>query len=258
MKKAPNPILTLFIILSIASLACASLSGGNAPETEPASPTLEPVTEEPTATAKPTSTPRPTVIPTQGPQEFYTEVFDEEKDLDSWFSFNLGRDSDEESKLDISPSKNGLTFTIEAEDMYVYYIYTPFAYTDTDITLVAGNKGVNTNNISIVCRFDIQNETWYEFSFMSSGLWFLYAVDDGGYNTIDNGGSNDLNLGKAVNEFGLSCKGNTIAMSVNGKELKTYTDNKYQFEEGSAGFNISSLGVTPVIVEVQSFDIAKP
>jgi hypothetical protein len=117
---------------------------------------------------------------------------------------------------------------------------------------------VNTNNISIVCRLDIQAGEWYEFSFTSSGLWFLYAVNEDGYNTIDNGGSNDLNLGKAVNEFGMKCEGNTITMSVNDKELKTYTDNKYKFDEGNVGFNISSLGVTPVIVEVQSFNIAQP
>ena len=81
---------------------------------------------------------------------------------------------------------------------------------------------------------------------------------DGKYRTIDNGGSNALHMGLAVNEYAMTCKDNTITMYINGKKLKTYTDKKYFFYEGQVGFNISSLNVLPVTVNVKSFEVSEP
>jgi hypothetical protein len=49
-------------------------------------------------------------------------------------------------------------------------------------------------------------------------------------------------------------------MFVNGKEIKQspFTDNRYGLRDGSVGFNISSLNITPVIVEVDWFKISEP
>ncbi|HLA05842.1 MAG TPA: hypothetical protein VJ022_00240, partial [Anaerolineales bacterium] len=58
----------------------------------------------------------------------------------------------------------------------------------------------------------------------------------------------------------LICKDKTISMFINGQEIKQspFTDNKYGLREGSVGFNVSSLGVVPVIVEVDWFKISEP
>lgn len=253
MKKQKN-FLFFILVLLIVSLACAGI--GSTPEPEPTSTPLPTNTPEPTQ--KPTNTPRPTLTPIPAPADFFVENFSKDFDPENWVNLNLGSGGGEDAKITIEQSANGLTFELQDEDLYAYYMYTPYTYTDTTLTFIAENQGVNTNNISLVCRFDPTTGSWYEFSFTSSGLWFLYAVNDDGYTSIDNGGSNDLKAGKEVNEFGMTCEGNVITMSINGNELKSYTDNKYQFEEGFVGFNISSLYLLPVKVEVQSFEIAEP
>lgn len=254
MKTNKNPFLFFMMVLVIVSLACASVGG--TPEPEPTSTPLP--TNTPNLTEKPTNTPRPTLTPVAGPENFFVEIFGADFEPDNWFNLNLGQGGGEDAKLDIDQTANGLTFEIQDENVYAYFLYTPYIYTDTKLTFVAENQGVNTNNISLVCRFDPDTSSWYEFSFTSSGLWFLYAVNEDGYNIIDNGGSNDLKAGKEVNTFGMTCKDNVITMSVNGNELKSFTDNKYVLEEGFVGFNISSLYLLPVKVEVQSFEIAEP
>jgi hypothetical protein len=75
---------------------------------------------------------------------------------------------------------------------------------------------------------------------------------------MDNGGSTELRQGLAVNEYAMTCEGNVITIYINGKKLKSYTDNKNFFNEGQVGFNISSLNVLPVTVNVKSFEIAEP
>jgi hypothetical protein len=99
---------------------------------------------------------------------------------------------------------------------------------------------------------------WYEFSVESGGVWYLYAVDNGDYKILDNGGTQALKQGKEVNEYRMDCVGDEITMYVNGSELKTVRDSTYGFNEGRVGFNISSLNVLPITVEVNWFDIAQP
>jgi len=121
----------------------------------------------------------------------------------------------------------------------------------------AENRGRNNNNVSLVCRMNESGDQWYEFSVESGGLWYLYAVD-GAYNIIGNGGTNALKQGKEVNEYQLVCDGNEITMYVNGDKINTITDTKYGLNEGYAGFNISSLNVLPITVEVNWFEISEP
>jgi hypothetical protein len=143
------------------------------------------------------------------------------------------------------------------EDLYVYYMYLPEVYDDVALTMNAENRGRNNNNVSLVCRMNDDASQWYEFSVLSGGLWYLYAYDNG-YNLVDNGGTNALKQGKEVNEYGMICNGDEITMTVNGKTIKTYRDTTYSFREGLVGFNISSLNVLPITVEVNWLDISEP
>jgi hypothetical protein len=137
-------------------------------------------------------------------------------------------------------------------------MYDPYVYQDVSLTLSAENRGRNNNNISLVCRMSEDGNTWYEFSVASNGLWYLYAYDNGGYQTIDNGGTTAINQGKDFNEYRMECVGNEITMYINGTEVKTVEDTTYSFTEGRVGFNISSLNVLPVTVNMNWFDIAQP
>jgi hypothetical protein len=266
MRTALRPFMFSMIIILIVSLACSSTGGTDAPAateepitapTEVPPPTEKP-TDAPPPTEEPTDVPPPTVEPTVGAQDFFTEEFDEVSDIDNWYYFTLGPGHENVSDLKIEQNDDALTLDLGAEDLYLYYIYEPFNYTDVKITMVAENQGVNNNNVALICRFDYDNAEWYEFAFESGGVWYLYAYQNG-YNVLFNGGSNDLKQGKAVNEYSMTCKDNVITISINGKELKSYTDAKYNFSgEGQVGFDISSLNVLPVIVNVQSFDIAEP
>jgi len=143
------------------------------------------------------------------------------------------------------------------KDLYFYYTFTGFSYDNVRLDLRADNRGVNTNNVSLVCR--ASRDGWYEWSVGSGGDWYLYAVTNG-YNLIANGGTTFLKQGKEVNEYTMICKDKTISMFVNGQEIKQspITETRYALREGSVGFNISSLNIIPVIVEVDWFKISEP
>ena len=189
-------------------------------------------------------------------QDFYTEEFEADYNPDNWQSFTLGTGSD--SNLVIQQEDDHLLFDLGDKDLYVYYMYTPYTYQDVSLTLNAENRGRNNNNVSVVCRMNSDGTQWYEFSVESGGVWYLYAMDNGKYNILDNGGTNALKQGKEVNEYRLDCVGDQITMYVNGNEIKSVKDSTYGYNEGAVGYNISSLNVLPITVNVNWFDIAQP
>ena len=189
-------------------------------------------------------------------QDFYTEEFDANYNSDNWTTFTLGSGSDK--NLVIQQEGDYLSFDLGDKNLYVYHMYNPYIYQDVSLTLNAENRGRNNNNVSLVCRMNKDETQWYEFSVESGGVWYLYAYDHGKYNVLDNGGTNALKQGKDVNEYKMDCAGNEITMSINGSELKTVKDTTYGYDEGFVGFNISSLNVLPITVNVNWFDIAQP
>lgn len=258
----PSLRLVVYVTTLLLSLACATLTGGSeVPDvvvTEvPVNTIPAPVDTVAVPTQEPANTSAPLNTPTLVQQEFFTEEFESDTYIDQWYFFTTGPGADNDDELQIFQDGEGLTLDLGALDLYLYYIYDLQTYTDVHLTMVAENLGRNNNNVSMVCRLDFDNSRWYEFSVESGGLWYLYAYD-GGYNTLDSGGTNVLKQGKAINEYGMECSGNTIAMFINGDEVKTYSDRNFNFAEGEVGFNISSLNVLPITVNVKSFDIAQP
>jgi serine protease Do len=189
-------------------------------------------------------------------QDFYTEEFEGSYNPDNWSSFTLGKGSDK--NLVIKQEDDHLLFDLGDKNLYVYYMYNPYTYGDVSLTLNAQNRGRNNNNVSLVCRMNQDGTEWYEFSVESGGVWYLYAVSDGQYKILDNGGTQALRQGKEVNEYKMDCVGDEITMYVNGSEVKTVKDSTYGYTDGFVGFNISSLNVLPITVEVNWFDIAQP
>lgn len=262
-----RPLILFVVFVLFVGLACNAGSGGgdtpSQPQQEPpvqVQPTAEPV-QEPTESAPepPTAEPAPTDLPapTEPPasSKFFREEFDSSDALASWESFTLGSGSD--SNLKIEQEDDHLLFDLGDKDLYVYYMYSAETYDDSAISLNAENRGRNNNNVSLVCRMNTDGDQWYEFSVESGGLWYLYGVDKS-YNIIDNGGTNALKQGREVNEYKLVCDGSEITMYVNGSKIKTVTDTRYGFKDGFVGFNISSLNVLPITVEVNWFEISEP
>lgn len=249
-------------MLLIVSLACQF--GDNTPAVQP--PTQQPIkVEEPTATPEPTEVPTepPTAPPTEPPTEapavsqFFTEEFDQ--DPGSFWVIDIigpGAEAHKDSvKTEFSNSR--MRIELPEKDLYFYYSFLGYSYDNVRLDLRADNRGVNTNNVSLFCRSS--KDGWYEWSVGSGGDWYLYAVTDK-YNLVANGGTLFLKQGKEINDYRLDCKGKTISMFINDKELKgsPVTDNKYGLRDGTVGFNISSLNVTPVIVEVDWFKVSEP
>ncbi len=264
--KTFRPMLFLVFILLIVGLACSAVSGGGNAPTQPAATQepAQPITNPPTtAPLEPTTVP-PTEAPVASPteaaaqsdsQDYYTEEFNPDYVAGDWQSFTLGTGKD--SNLVIKQEDDHLLFDLGDKDLYVYYMYQPYTYDNVSIKLNAQNRGRNNNNVSLVCRMNDEGTQWYEFSVESGGVWYLYAVD-GKYHIIDNGGTNALKQGKELNEYQMVCDDDEITLSVNGTKIKTITDTNYGFDSGYVGFNISSLNVLPITVEVNSFEIAEP
>jgi len=258
--KTFRPLFFFASILLIVGLACAGGGGGDTPS-QPEQPSQPQATQPPVAVqptdVPPTEAPPPTQPAPPSVSEFFTEEFDQDPGSD-WVINILGPGADAHADSIKTSFDNG-KFRIELpeKDLYFYYDFTGFSYENVRLDLRADNRGVNTNNVSLTCRSS--QDGWYEWSVGSGGDWYLYAVTDT-YNLISNGGTLFLKQGKEVNEYSMVCKDKTISMFINGQEIKQspITDNKYGLREGSVGFNISSLNIVPVIVEVDWFKISEP
>lgn len=262
--RSLHPLFVLVSFVLLVGLAC-QFTGGSTPAPQPQQqqqpPTQAPAptqpAPEPTQPPAPTEPPAPTNTPEPVRSQFFTEEFDQDPGSD-WVVDILGPGADRfKDKVKTEFTNSRMRIELPNEDLYFYYTFTGFSYDNVRLDLRADNRGVNTNNVSLVCR--VSSDGWYEWSVGSGGDWYLYAFTNT-YNLLANGGTTFLKQGKEVNEYTMICKDKTISMFVNGQEIKQspVTDNRYGLREGSVGFNISSLYVTPVIVEVDWFKVSEP
>lgn len=63
-------------------------------------------------------------------------------------------------------------------------------------------------------------------------------------------GSIEINSGMAENEYGILCQGNTLTLTINGKEVRSLVDSKYLLPEGKVGISVSSFRDVPVIADL--------
>ena len=256
------PVLALTVLLSL-SLACSFLTGSPAtpaPQQQqqqqqqqpPDQPTAVPQQDQPTA-IPPTEAPPPT----QANPQFFTEEFD--NGADKWKPFVTHGNM---SQLDFSVKNGSLVFDMKEKQLWGYAVYQPQTYTDVKIEVQAENFGNNENNVTLVCRYS--DRGWYEVSIANSGLYWIYfgRWDDSGtsasYAKIADGGSNNIKQGQAVNTYGLSCKGNTITVYINDKEIKRVDDNQRNLGAGQIGIGLSSFRYLPVEVHFDWVRISQP
>ena len=155
-----------------------------------------------------------------------------------------------------------LAYDLERKGLWVYALYDPFTYGDVRLDVIAENRGVNNNNVSLICRYS-EEEGWYEFNVANNGryniLYARYSPDKKAiYGKLADGASNKLKQGKETNNYGMACKGRTIVVYINGFETRRINDNQYVLKEGKVGVSVSSFNDLPVKVEFDSVKISQP
>ena len=204
-------------------------------------------TTEPTADATNVSNQKPA-----GPSGALIAKFLNSSELRNWKRFILG--DGKRTRVDISPSNDGLVFHIEDRDLSAYYLYEPAIYQDVVIRMRVENLGQNTNYVSLVCRRT--GDAWYEFRIKAASLWQLYKYD-GEYNQLVNGGTTAGKPGKAINEYEMRCIGNEISLHVNGQPESAYRVNNDVYRQGQVGLSISAQDVFPIDIRVVEFEVSE-
>ena len=257
--KTIKPLLFAIILFSLVSISClVSGEAGTAPTSapvveQPAQPTAtaEVVVQQPTQEVLPTEEVVTEEVISNEPPAFFREEF--EGDVDNWTYFLTSGDED---KMDLYTEDGYLVFDLEGEQQYVYVMYDPYIYENVKLEVSAENRGMNTNNISLICNYS-DKYGWYEFSVTNGGMYYFYVYSelDGGYALLTSGGSTNVETGRHENVYTATCEGNKLSLYINGHLENEFTDNKYNLTEGQIGFGVSSFDVLPIIVYVDYVDI---
>jgi hypothetical protein len=247
-------------LILLVGLACGTVTTPTAQPPIQIQPTQPPPiqiqpTQPPPVQIQPTEP--PTEAPTEAPSEspdYFTEDFDGL--IPDWTYFLMSGD---ENKMTLESGNGILLFDLKGEDLWVYLLYDPYTYTDVRIDARVENRGFNTNNVSLICRYD-EKYGWYEFNIANNGLYWIYAYDEitKEFQELYNGGSTAIRSGKEVNEYTAICKGNTLALYINGVEAHTITEKRFVFRDGQVGISTSSFDVLPIIVEWDWVTISEP
>jgi hypothetical protein len=265
-KFLSTPVLigggALIVVVLIAVFAMGNRATPTPTPTATDAPTIATKTTEPqfivvTSTPAPTAT-TPPEEPTPEPQPFYTEEFN--GDLSNWSTFVIEGDED---RKEIYTDNSKLVFELKDpnSNMFAYAVLNDFTYTDVQMETVAENRGVNENNVSLICRYTSRG--WYEFNIANNGLYWIYAYDSigavaKGYNQLYAGGSTAIKGGQSTNTYTATCEGNKLSLFINGEKIRTITENQFRFGEGKIGLSVSSFYVLPVKVEFESLIISEP
>jgi hypothetical protein len=253
--KSRHRMLFACIILLVA-ISCVCNSSSLTPSAS------SPATSGPAATSAPAQGQTSTQAPAQN-QQFFTEEFDGPLSS-AWSTLTVtGSDTADASKVTVAPQNGKLVWDFKSKNVYYYLFYQGASpYTDVKVEVRADNRGVNNNNISLVCRYD-PKVGWYEFNIANSGLYeILYAEVTAsgkiGYSRITNGGSNNIKQGKDVNEYSITCAGQKLSLTINGIEVKTISEKKFALREGGVGVSVSAFDYLPVLIEMDWLKISQP
>jgi hypothetical protein len=263
--KAFKPFIFMTCFVLIVGLAC-SLGGGGSdtpvPQVQPTQPPQVQPTQPPPPTAEPQQQQPTQPPPVPQAQQFFTEEFDSPLSNDWAILTVTGTDAADPDKVTVEAEGGNLVWDFDSEYVYYYLFYTAYEYEDVTVELRADNRGRNSNNISLICRYD-PDVGWYEFNIANSGLYDIYYAEvdsngDIGYSLITNGGSNSIKQGKEINEYSITCDGTELSLRINGDEVKTITEKTYALREGQVGMSVSSFDVLPIQIEMDWFKISEP
>jgi hypothetical protein len=249
--KVQRPFLAVIALILFVSMACKTLLGprGTAtPEEEPQSPT-----PQATRTARPTETAQAT----EG-SPYFTEEFDTDP---KWKLAVIpdnptnGQPKSDPESVKIAFSDSHMVFNIPESWLSVFYTYTEETYKDVRLDIEFDNRGVNSQQISLVCRSDL-NDKSYEVEVGNDGKW-VFKVNR---RIVSNGASTAIKTGKGINQYTMICKGNEITFLFNGVKPKgsPYVDTQVALGAGHVGLVVTSKKAVPVDVELDWYQISEP
>ena len=244
--RTSKPFALLIGILVAVSLACGTSSAPTQPAAQPPAQVV----------VQPTNPPPPTAEPTQEEAPaFFTEQFDV-TGAPNWSYF---LQNGNENQMNLSTENGKLIFDLQGANLWVYVTYEPWLYTDVQIEAQATNLGLNNNNVSLICRYTPERG-WYEFNIANNGLYSILVYDQVNqrYETLFNGGSNAIKQGRDTNVYTAACEGNTLSLWINGQAVRQVEDKRFNLTEGQVGISVSSFDVTPILVQIEYFDIREP
>ncbi len=253
--KIQRPLLFLVSLVLIVVLA----GGCRSQKTSDTGP--QALVEQPTATPRPADTAAPQEKGGKA-QAFFGEEFDNPLSAD-WKPLLIYdvKVSDPQA-VTVQAGGGKLSWNINTKGMGYYLLYSAFSYKDVKLETSYDNRGVNSNGVSLICRYT-PNVGWYEFQITNSGLYNIYAMEVVGdgkyrYNRVGSGGSMAIKQGKGVNEFSATCQGDQLTLYINGQKATTAVDQKYAFGEGQIGVAVTSFDVLPVTVNMESVKVTEP
>jgi hypothetical protein len=256
-NKKINPVMFLFTLLVLVSLACSvDLFGTPTPAPQAPAQASEQPAVSPAATLPP-------VDAATNTQQFYTEEFDTENADWQYLVVNGAKREIVNGivgLMSVRPIGGLLIFDLQGPGAWVYSTYEPFTYTDVRLDIRTNNRGTNNNNISLICRKS--DAGWFEFDIANNGLYEIFygkIVDNTvEFTLIAEGGSTRIKSGLAENEYGITCQGNTLTLFINGEEVRKLEDKKYLLPEGKVGIGVSSFRDAPVTVDFYWAKISQP
>jgi len=251
MKK--HLLIGLFLLTS----ACLSPSGGQTVTPTPA-PSLFPTstalptpipdtqTPEPTPTLEPTSTPLP---------RFFTTQFD--SSLAGWVILQAGNDA----VPNVSTENSTLRLQMDSPYIWLYALYGPQDYEDVYIETQFINSALSPASTGLVCRYGEENG-WFEYNISTDGTyhvlygkWLGVGVAD--YLPIIDGKSREIGRSGEIQHIGLSCKGTTLQLHINGKIIRSVDVSRYDLIEGKVGLTASSYENSPIIIVFDSVTVSE-
>ncbi|MBN2386447.1 MAG: hypothetical protein JXB85_05465 [Anaerolineales bacterium] len=228
------------------------------------------ITSEPTPrpTSRPTRTPtpQPNATPDLTPPAVFSEEF--ETDLAHWSPVLRDQSNEtfffenvDESLFSLIATDGELVFDLQGPNLELYLVYDRLYY-DMRLSVVAANRGVNSNGIVLVCGMNDYDDGWFEFVVSNSGEYEVRAFDrfGDGFRTIHSGASTAIRSGEATNEYTATCTHQALALAINGQEaLDMPIPAEYEtFYKGSPAIAIASYDLLPVTAAFQRLTITWP
>jgi hypothetical protein len=203
-----------------------------------------------TVLATPTTSPVP-VSP------FYTEEFDAL--LPGWESIHFtNANNDKYESLTVMGIENGsLNINISLPKTYVYYMNNTYNYDNVKLEAEFTNSGVDSNYVSLVCRYD-PYLGWYEFTVSNSGqVAILHYSKEKDFIVLGAGGAQNINNRDSdikTNKITAMCNDDMLTLLVNDVEWRTFRDDSIQ--RGRVGVSVGSENVYPVDTSINNFIVS--
>ncbi|MBX3004142.1 MAG: hypothetical protein KF828_09290 [Anaerolineales bacterium] len=255
-------LLLIVAVLATLALACSTSSQGDSEQAQDLAATQQALaaTQQALAQQQSALTAAPQV-PQEEPEQDVSEVYDDEPYYveefsvapPTWSYFLLEGD---ERDFQFYTQNDRLIFDINGEYVWAYYTYDSWYYRNVRVDFRAENLGNNNNNVSLICRYNERG--WYEFNISNNGLYWIlrYENSSGSFHELYSGGIAHLRTGKNTNDYTAICDGDRLTLAVNGVEVRTVTDSRY--DEGYIGVGVASFEQYPVLVELDYVEISEP